>query len=94
MEGISLVSAFTNNPVIREALYWEHNKNAAIRVGDMKLVRTGVKSPWELYDMSKDRTEQNDLASQYSGRTKELAAMWEAWSVRAHVVPYPEKNKK
>lgn len=94
MEGKSLVPAFTNKPIVREALYWEHIKNAAVRVGDMKLVRTGLDSPWELYDMSKDRTEQIDLASQRPEEAKKLAAMWDAWSVRAHVVPYPERKQK
>ena len=41
MEGRSLVPAFANQPIQRDALYWEHEGNAAIRVGDWKLVRHG-----------------------------------------------------
>ena len=41
MEGRSLVPAFDNQPIEREALYWEHEGNAAVRVGDWKLVRLG-----------------------------------------------------
>ena len=41
MEGRSLVPAFDNKPLARKALYWEHEGNAAIRVGDWKLVRLG-----------------------------------------------------
>ena len=87
MEGRSLVGAFANKPIAREALYWEHQGNAAVRVGDMKLVRAGGHSPWELYDLSKDRTESlNNLAAKEPERAKELAAKWEAWAKRADVM--------
>ena len=93
MEGKSLVGTFANQPLVRDAIYWEHIGNAAVRVGDMKLVRTGRESAWELYDLSKDRTELHDLAAAQPGTVKELAAKWEAWAVRTHVVPYPTKGK-
>ncbi len=38
MEGKSLVPAFLGKPIEREAIYWEHEGNRAIRVGDYKLV--------------------------------------------------------
>lgn len=89
MEGKSLVSAFAGLPIDRDALFWEHEGNAAVRVGDMKLVRKGRNSPWELYNMKADRTEQNNLASSQPQTAQELAAKWAAWAERAHVVPYP-----
>jgi arylsulfatase len=89
MEGRSLMPAFANRPLEREALYWEHEGNAAIRVGDMKLVRKSRNGPWELYNMKADRTEQNNLASARPQESQELAARWEAWAKRANVVPYP-----
>ena len=61
MEGRSLVPAFDNQPIERDALYWEHEGNAAVRVGDWKLVRMGRNGPWELYDLKADRTELHDL---------------------------------
>ena len=39
--GRSLVPAFDNQPIQRDALFWEHEGNAAVRVGDWKLVRLG-----------------------------------------------------
>lgn len=89
MEGRSLLPAFKNEPLQRDALYWEHEGHAAIRVGDMKLVRQGRNGAWELYDMTADRTELNDLAAAQPERVKELAAQWEAWAKRAQVLPYP-----
>ncbi len=89
MEGRSLVPAFAGQPIQRDALYWEHEGNAAVRVGDMKLVRFGGQGAWELYDMKSDRTELHDLASAQPGKAQELLAKWQAWAERAHVLPKP-----
>jgi len=99
MEGRSLVPAFADRPIEREALYWEHEGNAAVRVGDLKLVRRGRDGPWELFDLKADRTEQHDLASARPEKIRELAALWQAWAERAHVLPAPgaggkKKSKK
>jgi arylsulfatase A-like enzyme len=94
MEGRSMIPAFDNKPIEREALYWEHEGNAAIRVGDWKLVRLGRNGTWELYDLKADRTELKDLAGEKPDVVKDLAAKWEAWAVRAQVRPYPDEGKK
>jgi arylsulfatase len=93
MEGRSLLPAFANLPIERDALYWEHEGNAAVRVGDWKLVRRGQNGVWELYNLKTDRTELNDLASKNPETAKELAAKWDVWAVRANVVPYPDQQK-
>ncbi len=90
MEGTSLVSAFANKPLERDALYWEHEGNAAIRVGDWKLVRFGRTGGWELYNLKTDRTEQTDLSTSEPQRAKEMADKWDTWAKRTHVIPYPE----
>ena len=89
MEGRSLAPAFEDRPIQRDALFWEHEGNAAVRVGDWKLVRLGRDGPWELYDLKADRTELHNLALAQPARAKELAAKWDAWAVRAQVKPYP-----
>ena len=76
-------------PIAREALFWEHEGNAAIRVGDMKLVRQGRAGTWELYDLKTDRTELHNLAAEQPDKAKALADQLEAWATRAHVKPYP-----
>ena len=93
MEGRSLVPAFAGQPIERDALYWEHEGNAAIRAGDWKLVRFGRQGAWELYDMKSDRTELHDLAAKRPDEAQALAAKWEAWAERAHVKPYPVEPK-
>lgn len=94
MEGRSLVPAFGNQSIQREALYWEHEGNAAIRVGDWKLVRLGRAGPWELYDLKADRTEQHNVAAEKPELVKQLAAKWDTWATRAQVKPYPRDAAK
>jgi arylsulfatase len=94
MEGKSLMPALDNRPIQRDALYWEHEGNAAIRVGDWKLVRLGYGGPWELYDLKIDRTELHDLAAAKPQLVCALAAKWDAWAQRTHVKPYPNDGSK
>jgi arylsulfatase A-like enzyme len=93
MEGRSLVPAFSNRPIERDGLFWEHEGNAAVRVGDLKLVRKGANGEWELYDLAKDRTEMNDLAAKMPEKVKELREKWHAWAERAHAIPRPGEGK-
>ncbi|MCA1962961.1 MAG: arylsulfatase [Prosthecobacter sp.] len=95
MEGISLRPAFSGEPLTASPrlLFWEHEGNAAVRQGDLKLVRTGRTGPWELYDLKSDRTEQHNLASTQPEKVKELAAEWQKWAERAQVLPYPPEGK-
>lgn len=91
MEGRSLVPAFDNKPVEREAIYWEHEGNRAVRKGKWKLVS---KHPggWELYDLEADRTELNNLAQKYPEKVAQLKAMYKSWAERCGVQPWPVKK--
>lgn len=91
LEGKSIVPAFANKPIKREAIYWEHEGNRAIRVGRWKLVAKGKKGPWELYDLDADRTETDNLAAVHPDRVKQMAATWQQWAERANVLPWPWK---
>jgi len=93
LEGRSLVPAFDNKKIDREAIYWEHEGNKAIRVGKWKLVSRHP-GKWELYDMEKDRTELNDLAGKLPEKAAELEAMYEKWAKRCGVQPWPVKKPK
>lgn len=86
-EGVSLVPALAGRPLARTApLFWEHESNRAVRAGNWKLVAMEDR-PWELYDLTADRTEAHDLAAQQPAKVKELAAAWDAWAQRADVLP-------
>jgi arylsulfatase A-like enzyme len=98
LEGRSLIPAFTNKSIDREALFWEHEGNRALRIGKWKLVaRVGRnlrytesdKNKWELYDLEADRTETQNLAALHPQRVQEMAVLWEQWAKRLHVLPWP-----
>ncbi len=91
MEGRSLAPAFAGKQIQREALFWEHEGNRAIRLGDWKLVAKGTDTPWELFNMKTDRTEMKDLAATQPARVKEMSALWDKWARRTHAVPWPWK---
>lgn len=74
--GRSMVSTFSGNgKLTHDSLWWQHEDNRAIRVGDWKLVAL-AKGEWELYDLSKDRGEAKNLSAQMPEKVRELAALW------------------
>jgi arylsulfatase len=76
--GKSLVPVFAKDgAVTHEYLWWMHEANRALRVGDWKIVAAGKDSPWELYDLGTDRAESVNLAGKQPERVKEMAATWE-----------------
>lgn len=97
VEGISLKPALTGTNLQRgKPIYFEHEGNRAVRDGKWKLVAKGVDSPWELYDMEKDRTEMNDLAASNPDLTSKMTNQYETWAKERGVVPFKswEKGKK
>ena len=76
IQGRSLVSLFTKDgSVTRDYLWWNHSGNRAIRIGDWKLV-ADHQSPWELYDLSKDRSETRNLAAGHPETVQKMEAAW------------------
>ncbi len=93
MEGISLVSTFNGISVDERILFWEHQATRAVREGDWKLVadkETNVPPyslDWELYNISEDRSEVNNLADLYPERIARMDSLWNAWAERCNVYP-------
>jgi len=74
--GSSLVSAFSpDDNVLHDALWWLHEGNRAIRVGNWKLV-AAKGDPWELYNLASDRNETENLAQQYPEKVSDLERTW------------------
>ena len=92
LEGRSLVPAFSNKPIARDAIYWEHEGNRAVRRGKWKLVAEN-RGPWELYDMEADRTETNDLMPLYPELGREMIEMYTGWAEESGVLPGRPKRK-
>ena len=94
MQGQSLKPLLTGEGTFAERpLYWEHEGNAAIRVGDTKLVRQGMRGKWELFDMSQDRTEQHDLAADNPEQVQALIKQWRTWAREVNAIPKPAAQK-
>ncbi len=75
--GKSLLPAFAKDVTVqRESLWWLHEGNKAVRVGDWKLV-AAKNQPWELYNLSSDRAEQNNLAATMPAKVKDLSVIWQ-----------------
>ncbi len=91
MQGKSLVPVFDGQTISRDAIYWEHEGNRAVRQGKWKLVAKYPTGAWELYDIEADRTEMHDLASAQPERTRAMVQKWEAWARDANVIPWPWK---
>lgn len=88
LAGKSLMPALNDETDEREPIYWEHEGNRAMRAANWKLVAKGPAGKWELYDISRDRSEMHDLASQQPERVQQMAAQWEAWAKRTNVLPW------
>ncbi|MCM2373137.1 arylsulfatase [Aporhodopirellula aestuarii] len=77
LPGKSLTPAFaTDQTIRRDSLWWLHDGNRAIRVGDWKLV-AAEGDPWELYDLTSDRAEQDNLAPRMPEKVKQLEQVWQ-----------------
>jgi arylsulfatase A-like enzyme len=87
LEGQSLLPVFADDRDVagRKPMFWEHEGNAAVRIGKWKLVKRWPRD-WELYDMDADRTELHDLAAKDPGRVREMAAQYDAWAKRCGVL--------
>ena len=75
--GKSLTPIFrgSNEQIHKEPIFWEHEGNKAVRLGDYKLVQDwekGIDDNWELYDISKDRSEQNNVIDLLPDKAKEM----------------------
>ena len=102
MAGVSLVPAFKDEDLNREAIYWEHEGNRAVRMGKYKLVSTASNNSyiwdkvdtlalpnWELFDMQLDRTETNNIAPENPKLVTQMANMWIQWAWTSGALPRP-----
>eukprot|EP00913_Durusdinium_trenchii_P023437 g22015.t1 len=75
--GKSLAPAFTKDGTVdHETLWWMHEGNRAIRIGDWKLVSDNDGKTWSLFNLARDRSETTDLADSQPRKAKELRDAW------------------
>ncbi len=90
MQGRSLLPILAGQTREPYEMYFCYATNRGIRVGDMKLV-SFRQSPWELYDLSADRTELNNLATDRPELVESLRAKWMAWAEHVNKLPKRER---
>jgi arylsulfatase len=90
VEGQSFRSVLEGNPSQRVgAIFWEHEGNRAVRLGDLKLVAQAGR-PWEMYRMDQDRTETVDVSARYGIDVRMMESLWLDWARRSLVVPWAD----
>ncbi len=94
--GKSLAPVFGEDMTVsHDSLWFRHEGNRAIRVGDWKLVAAGEKAPWELYNLRNDRTETKNLAAERPEKANELAETWlKRWQEIRELALRDVDNKK
>lgn len=90
--GRSLMPVFRGGTLAEQrTIYWEHQRNAAVREGNWKLVSRSWPptnpARWELYDLSTDRTEVDDQAQEKPELVERLHGLWMQWARQANVLP-------
>jgi len=99
MQGVSFLSALRGRtmPERKNPIFWEWSQGGAVRDGKWKLVTKSFKQKnkrmkdkskarigWELYDVSVDITEMNDLAKQNPEVVQRLDQLWRKWYAESY----------
>lgn len=100
LDGVSLTPAFDGRPLGRRTpIFIEHENHAFVRDGEWKLVGRDVAPPaglapdrWQLYRLSDDGTELNNLAAEMPDRVRAMSAAWQEWAGRVRVYPKPPRR--
>ena len=77
------------------ALFW-YVGGRAVRMAKWKLVSADERSPWELYDLERDGTETEDLASQHPLRVQTMADAYRSWAERVGILDraFPQQREE
>lgn len=89
VEGVNLLPHLQGqNPhPPHPALFWRFGPQKAVRQGQWKLVDwrdfdTKTQSGWQLYDLSQDIGEKNNLAASHPEKVAELEKAWSQWNAQ------------
>ena len=94
IEGTNLLPAMRGEKVPERGIGFDHQGAHAWRKGDWKIVRSKrmpTEIRWELYNVTEDRCEMNDLASKHPERVETMVAEWTEWARRVGVIWESEK---
>ena len=103
-DGVSLVDIFTDDTLERDYVYWEfpsYGGQQAARMGDYKAILKDIKKgnkKIELYNISNDLKEQNDVSSDYPEIIKRFEDIFKKEHVKSDIkrfeIGYIDEIKK
>ncbi|WP_146581482.1 arylsulfatase [Neorhodopirellula pilleata] len=88
-DGISILPTLLGEAVVGHEqkqhpyLYWEDGKSVAVRMNNWKAIKPNPSAPFELYDLSEDLVEKNNVATRFP----EVVEKLKLYATEAHSVP-------
>ncbi|MFI3259719.1 MAG: arylsulfatase [Rikenellaceae bacterium] len=86
-DGVSIVPVAEGKQIKSRDLFFEHQTSCAVISDGWKLVRATVNDEWELFNLSVDPFETNDLSAAEPKRRNQLEAKWTKWAEENDVFP-------
>jgi arylsulfatase A-like enzyme len=95
VDGVDLIPFLTGTKTGRphDHLFWRFGQQSAVRQGNWKLVRMGEREP-QLFDLSKDVREMNDLSLAHPQKRAELEALFQAWNAELAEPRWPQEGAR
>ena len=91
LDGISILPEILGEDAVgrkqekHEFLYWEFGQQTAIRIGKWKGIQYRENRDWELYDLSTDISEANDVAAQH----RDIVDQMKRYATASHAAERP-----
>lgn len=94
LDGVNLLPFLRgeNRSAPHDVLFWRFGRQAAVRMGDLKLLR--IRGQTSLYDLSKDPGEEHDLAVEKPALVKELEVTLAQWERQLKKPLWPQTRAK
>ncbi len=95
LDGLSLIALLKEQQSLTpRQIFWEYNGKSAVRQGPWKLIMNQTRQePVELYDLSRDMTESENLSELQPRRVQQMQSALADWKteVQQSATPQPEK---